>query len=296
MKEVIFYYYGINVSNIVSITNGYSFNYKNNQYLFLMYDRNINDITSLFLLSNYLLSNKIMVHQFIFNKMGSFLTFYNDNNYVLFRVNISYNRIVNINDIISFNIPINSINYPSLVKSDWYNLWTKKIDYLEEQVNHIENTEPFLIESINYFIGLGENAISYLKNIRANSQLVISHRRVRNNDTLLEFYNPLNLVIDYKVRDITEYFKDMFINNYLNKGLLIQYMNYLEYQDYELFYARMVFPTYYFDKYDEIINGAAHKNIICCIDKVDEYEDYLSFIYYFLSSRRPILEIVWLNE
>ncbi len=65
-----------------------------------------------------------------------------------------------------------------------------------------------------YYIGLTENAISYLKysNLK-NNHIGIQHIRVKYNDNLTNFYNPINLIIDYKVRDIAEYFKSLFFDS-----------------------------------------------------------------------------------
>ena len=46
-----------------------------------------------------------------------------------------------------------------------------------------------------------------------SSSLSITHRRIGVNSTMFDLYNPLNLIIDYKVRDVSEYLKDAFFNN-----------------------------------------------------------------------------------
>ena len=75
---------------------------------------------------------------------------------------------------------------------------------------------PYIYNTVDYYIGLGENAITYMKELNDNinsSSLSITHRRIGVNSTMFDLYNPLNLIIDYKVRDVSEYLKDAFFNN-----------------------------------------------------------------------------------
>ena len=44
-------------------------------------------------------------------------------------------------------------------------------------------------------------------------QCRILHKRIKLNSTLFDLYNPLNLIIDFKVRDFAEYIKDCLIND-----------------------------------------------------------------------------------
>ena len=64
-----------------------------------------------------------------------------------------------------------------------------------------------------------------------------------------------------------------------------------------LFLARMLFPSYYFDTYDEIIQGVKQEEkILIYLEKVDLYEDFLAKIYYILEIFYQIPEIEWIKK
>ena len=54
--------------------------------------------------------------------------------------------------------------------------------------------------------------------------LSISHRRIHKKDTLFDLYNPINFIIDVKVRDICEYYKTCFLDN---QNIIDDIKNYL---------------------------------------------------------------------
>lgn len=56
-----------------------------------------------------------------------------------------------------------------------------------------------------------------------------------------------------------------------------------------LLFSRLLFPTFYFDMYDEIINNSFNEErIIKIIDKTYEYEDVLFNIYKFIVYEKKI--------
>ena len=57
-----------------------------------------------------------------------------------------------------------------------------------------------------YFSGLVENGISLFTILELDSNnYSVSHQRLSSKDTMFEFLNPMNLIIDYKVRDCLLY-------------------------------------------------------------------------------------------
>ena len=62
-----------------------------------------------------------------------------------------------------------------------------------------------------------------------------------------------------------------------------------------MLFARLLYPTYFFDKYDEILEGtASEEEIVSIIEKQEEYEEFLIDIYSFLKLNYNIPEIEWL--
>lgn len=203
-------------------------------------------------------------------------------------------------DIVNFiknkqNKNINFNEYKSINKSNWIILWAKKIDYIEYQMFHIEGKYKSLQKSVNYYIGMCELAISYINDIGGQNEaikeeLVISHRRIKCD----YFNNPLNIIIDYKSRDIAEYLKYLFVKNiydyYKIKEMLLSLR--LNNISCRLIYGRMFFITFYFDLYDNILNGESEeKEIDNITNRVEEYEDYIRNIYSILNEIYKIPEI-----
>ena len=67
--------------------------------------------------------------------------------------------------------------------------------------------------------------------------------------------------------------------------------------DYLYFYVRMLFPSYYFDIYDNILSGKMDEKSILKITKLqDDYEYLLYEIYLVIKSRINIIGIDWINS
>lgn len=192
--------------------------------------------------------------------------------------------------------------YRENLQINWGNLWSRKIDYLEELINENGKKYPVIVDSFNYFVGMAENAISYYNNISLNEtyKFVISHRIIKFNDTVECLYNPLNIIFDYRVRDVAEYLKIAFFKNNLN--VYYEFKNYLKnnnlsVNEIRLLVARLLYPSFYFDMYDDIIIDEKEEKIIFnVITRLDEYEEYLSNIIEYLSINYGVEDILWLKK
>lgn len=200
---------------------------------------------------------------------------------------------------ISFSDILNNSIYHSSSKCNWYNLWCRKIDYYEYQMEEFKKKYPILYESFPYYCGLTENAISLINNIDSEIDLFISHKRLYKNENNIDFYNPVNLILDSKVRDICEYLKNCFFYDY---NPLINIKNYVDYNinnsdEAILFLSRMLYPSYYFDMYDEIIKGNKSEiSILDICNKSSNYEKLLVEVYNYLLLKYIIPEIEWLKK
>lgn len=297
MKDILNYYYYILTERISMKGNDYYFTYLNNHFAFYKYD-NSHQIKELFNLNTYMLNNNYKINKIILNKNGEILTNYGNNYYVLVLLTYYSKNLVTLKDIIAFNQ--RKINLNILDHSNWYYLWCLKVDNIEYSINHVRLKYKLLYTSIYYYIGLAENAISYLKYFNlTNQEKSISHRRVSCKNTILDFYNPLNLVIDFRIRDLTEYFKSAFFNQTLTTLDIINYLKKIKMSsiDYLYFYIRMLFPSYYFDCYDLILNQEIEeKAIIKIINKQEEYEYLLYEIYLVIKPYVNLIEIDWINS
>lgn len=295
MKNTINYYYNISVEDFIKTDKDYYFHLNNEEYHLIVFNRPYEDIGPIYKLNVEMKKIGCLVHEIIVNKDKQIVTMINDIPYVLLKLCKYKNERVFLNDInyiqnMTFNIQFDK----SLLRNDWVKLWSDKIDYYEYQISQLGKKYPILCDSLSYFIGLGENAISYIINNSKddnNSMPIVSHKRIRINDGSFEFYNPLNFVIDSRVRDIAEYIKNCFINEKLDFYEVKSYFNISNFNsdEYMLLFSRLLFPTFYFDMYDEIINNSFNEErIIKIIDKTYEYEDVLFNIYKFIVYEKKI--------
>ena len=165
-----------------------------------------------------------------------------------------------------------------MIRTAWAPMWSYKIDYIETQISENIKKYPIVLESINYFIGLTENAIELSQNVK--SDIYICHKRFKYDYTEIDFYNPLNIVFDSRVRDVAEYFKDCFFNDIPIDNMVLTYIkqNNLTLEEKKLFLSRLLYPSYYFDEYDKLINNENHK-LNKIIEKIDMYERLLKLVY-----------------
>ena len=292
MKNTINYYYNLNINTIHQKEKNYYFKVDNKNYLLLKCS-NIEELDDIYRLNIYF-SQILPFHRIVLNVNNEAITKINDSNYLLLEL-FSNNNKINLNNIIELsNIRI-PFSVDKLRRNDWYNLWIKKIDYFEYQLSQIGKKYPLIRESFNYYIGLAENAIILVNNIDFNNiPLGLSHRRITNMS--FNLYNPLNIVIDARIRDVCEYFKFCFFNNIdisMELELFLSY-NSFDINEAKLFLARMFFPTYYFDLYEKIIdNEIDESEIKKVIIKADNYEKILKQVYYHFKNNQ--INIEWLE-
>ena len=251
-----------------------------------------------------ILSNT-MVHEIILNKDNYVITSINNIPYILYKVYINKEKELTLQELTylsNFNFEHDSI----LNRNNWDILWSTKIDYLEYQINQIGLKYPILVDSFSYFIGLAENAISYAKNTELEvkkeiiDKEVISHRKIRLTDTVNTIYNPINIIIDHKARDLGEYIKLSFFknnNNIFNE--LNQYFSINHYSIYgiRLLFARILYPSFYFDMYEEIIKEKTKESDILNItSRIDEYEEYLRNVFFYFKKLYNIPQVEWLTR
>jgi len=305
MKNNIMYYYNINIENIYQNNNYYYFDINNERYEFVIYTRDIKEQEAIYKLNKKITESNLLVHEIIPNKDGYIVTIINNIPYILYKIYINKEKEISLLELT--HLSYYNFEYDEILKRDnWYELWAKKIDYLEYQINQTGKKYPILVDSFSYFVGLAENAISYAKNTTIESQKeitdigVISHRKITDYKKIELIYNPLNIVIDHKSRDLAEYIKiSFFINNKNIYQELNSYFskNYFSEYGIRLLFARILYPSFYFDLYEEIIiNKRKESDILNISNQIIEYELYLKNIFYYLKNIYNIPEIEWLTK
>ena len=229
MKNTINFYYNIFLDELIKKDNCYYFYYGGDEYYFVPLNRPYDDVQGIYKLNLEMKKRKCLVHELVLNKDKSIITVVNGISYVLIKLCKYKNDKVFLNDINYIqNMTVNIECDKSLVRNDWIKLWSEKIDYYEYQISQVGKKYPLLCDSLSYFIGMGENAISYLVNnldSKTNVNLVVSHKRIYQERGSLNFYDPLNFVVDSRVRDVAEFIKETFYNKTLNLYDLKSYFN-----------------------------------------------------------------------
>ena len=276
MNSVIDYYYGIKNIEVYDLKNRYYFSYNNNSYFFIKVDLNYYNVDMVNKIYDITKKYGIYSDEIIKNRQNQTLTFFNNDYYVLIKDN-SKKYMIDINDILY--LENNPIDFKFNKTINWDILWENKIDYYENQFNKISNKYSIISSFMDYYIGLGENAISYLVNSGISiDKSVISHRRIDYNTTTFDYYNPFNFIIDSRVRDFSEYIKSIFFNENIDAYLVISYLDYMNFNrnDYILLISRLLFPTYFFDMVDRIINNLEDEIIIKKV--ITKSKDYILLI------------------
>lgn len=304
MKETLEYYYGLDIESIEELDGKYHFKIENQDYFFVFYNRGIEELEDIINVSNEMIKKGINVHKILINRNNSFLTKVGEYNYILFAVS-NLSEEYDIFDMvkISEKLVLNN-NKSNLYRNNWGTLWSEKIDYFEYQVRELSIEKDVVKNSFSYYIGMAENAISYVNNTnmkygRDVYRIVLSHRRVFYPNYKLNYLNPLSFVFDLEVRDIAEYLKAMFFKkdisfclDELSSYLKIRHLSLYEYQ---MLYARLLYPTYYFDVYESVMNkNGDEEQLVNIIKKCDSYEEFLKNAYLEISKYAKIDKIEWI--
>lgn len=294
MKNIINYYYNLKIEDIKQRENVIYFFVSNFKYVFIPYTKELQLAQSIYELNQILIQRNIFTHQIMLNINGQILTYVNGEYYILLKIIYPNNKIQMPDILYLNNIQLNSPD--NLKRNNWAKMWSEKNDYLEYQVSQLGKKHPDIRFSFAYYLGLAETSIALVNELNlVSTKLYLSHVRINDSDTYYELLDPLNLILDYKVRDIAEYFKSSFfsgkdINDELNNYL---FQTMLTYEEWILFFARMLYPSYYFDLHEEIINGRKdNSDLKKMTSKVNEFEKILVDIYFKIRSfpNTPIID------
>lgn len=253
MNNAILFFYNINIQEIKKINNNYYFTYINNNYTIYPYNRDLKELEEIYNLNNELLSQGLIGYEIILTKDRQIIFLHENKPYILMKIPNIKNKIITYEDIINFNFYIDQKKYKNIDKSSWSNNWSKKIDFINYQFKQVKNKYKKINNSIDYFIGLWENAISYANNNKIIKEKTVAHRRLNTKTDLLEYLNPLNLIIDYKERDIGEYIKSYIMTKNYSNEIIYQKIKNMREINIIILITRLLFPSYYFDIYEDII-------------------------------------------
>lgn len=304
MKEIINYYYNFDIEEVEENKNYLSFKYYGEDFYFVFFNRTEEELKDIVELCIELKYKGIRVHDIILNRNNSLVTKVGENNYLLLKLNANKDDII---DFISVSEMTNKLklnqNNSKLYRNNWGELWSKKVDYFEYQIKEIGKEKKVIIDSFSYYVGLAENAISYVNKINKvigkseYDNITLSHRRIFYPNTNLNYLNPLSFIFDLEVRDIAEYLKTEFFNG---EDSLLDLITYLKIKrltsySYHMLYARLLYPSYYFDIYEDVMNNNGdEERLVKIISKVSDYEYFLNLAYEEISKYTNLEKVDWL--
>lgn len=195
MNNYIDYYYNLYPNTIEKVGRNYRFFLNNEKYYIIMYERNLEEMDTLVKLNKEMIERGSLVHEIVLTKDGKAVFLCDNNSYALLRVYINENIPIKIEDIF-YMLDYNDTIKPNNIigRMNWANLWSSKVDYFEYHIGHLIKKYPYIYKTIDYYLGLAENAISYVKDIKTPASLIsICHRRIGVTSTLFDLYNPFNL-------------------------------------------------------------------------------------------------------
>ncbi len=277
MKNVILYYYNLTNINITPYKGKNLVKSNGNIFLFERIN-NLDEVKEQYELTKTLKD----YYDFVVNRENSIFTKYKDNYYVLLKVKKNDNNYLD--KIIN---PV-EVETKDEIKS-WPELWMKKCDFIEYQMNHIINKYKVIDESIDYYIGLIEVAIEYLSynEKTKDTRKFIVHKRIDKRN----FYNPLNIKVGFKERDLAGYLKYLFLENIYTEEDILKIINKanLNYDEAIRLFSRMLFPSHYLDIYDRVImNEISENELKKIVLRTDEYEFYLKMIFKILNKKNDM--------
>ena len=249
MKSIIEYEYRIEIDEIRKYEDRYYIRNKDNTYIL---EKTIKNEEMLNLINQSKLFYTVM-----HNNKGNLSILYNSEKYILYRIENDTNQ-------------EQDLYIEEKPQKDWGKLWSIKVDKIrKEMLNHRTS------ESIDYYIGLAENAIMLWNKIDKNN-LKYKICRIRMNNDVLK--NPNNAIIDIIERDAAENIKYLFFYENTNVETITEKYN-KDGLDMGTIYCRLLFPTYFFDQIEDyLIKGKINsRQINKIIDKQRKYEEYLNY-------------------
>lgn len=304
MKDTISFYYNIDIDTLEEKDGKYHFKYQNRDFFFVFFNRNLEELEDLLDCISEIQKKGIDIHGILINKDNSILTKINEYNYILFSVN-NCSETYDIFDIIDMNNKLTLNNYNSkLYRNNWENLWMQKVDYFEYQIRELGLDKQVIKNSFSYYIGLAENAISYVHNVKlkypSQGTIVLSHRRIFYPNYKLNYLNPLSFIFDLEVRDIAEYLKAMFFSDDDESEVLEELKSFLKIKrltiyEYNMLYARLLYPSYYFDIYEEVMNKErSEEDLLKIISKNENFEEFLKKAYLEITKYAILEKVEWI--
>ncbi len=295
MKNFIFLNYNIKVEKIYSNEEKYFFINDTKIYI-KEFKGNTSYLDTLVEITNKLYYSNIKVNTFLLNNEKKYYTKKDDEYIILLKVN-SFENDVNINNILKFCNIKNDLPEYNILKE-----WKEEVDTIEKQLIEYNQEYPLIQNSINYFIGLAENAIALLSSYeneiieRSDS---IGHKFGYKMYNLCKLGDPFIFIKVNKMYDLSNFVKYNFYIKNIDYDEIDNIINKLSTSEYEkvYFFASMLYPNIYFDLIKKILAGNEDEDKLnLFLNNIKNYNNMLINCQNMIKNVKIIKLISWLGE
>lgn len=273
----------------IFIKNGRKFFfYKNQKFYIEECNESLDLLRNIYLISNRMYYSKLNVNTFILNNKNNFYTKKDNINIIVLKdngkVEVTYD-----------NIEKYKITYNNIIKYDILNEWKNEVDVIENEILEYKKEFKFIQNSINYYIGISENAISLLSKYKENIvydsiAYKYDYLSLKNDD----FTNPLKFIAINQIYNVSNYIKYLFFTNKLSYKDLKTIINNNSKEDNIILFCYLMYPNYYFSFIkDVLLNEEKEKNINYFLSNITNYRNIL-IVCRNLMKIKELKEIMWL--
>ncbi len=291
MKKFIKTYYNINVEKIYKNKNNYFFYSGNDLIYIIKTDKNKEELDNLVNISNSIYHKNNNTSTFLLNKEGNYYTKYDGSYLVLLKYNDIIKDRIEFNDIFYYPIENNL-----LLNYDILNHFKNQIDVLEKEIQEYNKEHSLIQKSIDYFIGISENAIQLLSDINISYDS-ICHNIGLTNYNKVEYNNPFNYIKANIMYDYANYFKYKFYYETINYDELYYLIKNSNINDLILFFGLMLYQEEYFNLVKQILlDKQNEEDLNIYINHISDYKELLLYIKDSIRNVDKIREIEWLDK
>ena len=295
MENIINYYYGIRIKKV---DNDIIYDVEDNVFYIKKIEPSKKDrLVYIDSLITGISNNNFYCYRFLRNKYNELFTVVKDDIYIVISLDENYNKELDLTSMIEF-YDKSSLLINGLKAVNWDLLWESKLNNLYQKISINQSSNKSIAPLFYYYAGITENAICYLKkNMKTdfqNCRLSFNHYRINYPVRYVDFYNPINLYVDFNIRDISEYIKSVFYSGASYEVELEYFLKVKKIGLHEatLLYSRIIFPSHFIDTFLKDTN----KKNYHAFYKTKDYESFLLNTYNVISRYYKIPEISWITD
>ncbi len=303
MKNIINYYYNLNIENIHLTKGIYYFKNQNQSFMLTPFYQDEKHLLDLYQLNQKLRLTNPRYYKIYLTKDQLPYILVDGTCYVLLGITSVVHDSLSFFDLSKDSISIDS-SFSSLLRFPWQKMWSYNLDNFEEILKHHPVSTSSYMPIFLYYMGLGENAIQYVEHILTTfpkttfpEDFFVQHHRVDARASVASLYFPLDLVIDYPCRDVAEYLKSLFFYNDYDFQVIEDLLLSLKYSSfgYSLLFGRLLYPSFFFDACADFFSEKKEESSILLLgERREEYRIFLREIYYIIRKKVEIEEVRWI--